>query len=182
MDQQWTSYADRSQSNRLSRYAPQTLATQQPLHRDQNFSAATKQDHYQSPAIASHAATTSLSTPSGAQGRGMDHNGDGDGDIPMEDADPFSKPKHSARPDHQRISSTQFVQQEESAAARRYSPMNLSPSSPYAASPQQLGPTSYASYTPQTQSRQSPTRSQSYMSPTQSYYASSGQLRSMYTL
>lgn len=101
--------------------------------------------------------------------------GDGDGDVAMEDADPY-KPKYSAGAQRpiaaQRPSQPSYLQQhEDSAAARRYSPMNLSPTSPYAA---------YSSFTPQAQaqshaqppnSRQSPTRTNPYMSPPASYYS-----------
>lgn len=113
-----------------------------------------------------------LASPAGPQGRIPEYNGDGDGDVPMEDADPYNKPKYASRANHQHRHSQQFVQQEESAAARRYSPMNLSPTSPYGASPQQQSQNTYTSFTPQTQSnRQSPTRSNPYISPPQSYYS-----------
>ena len=78
--------------------------------------------------------------------------GDNDGDRVMEDADPYNRHKYSAR------SPTQKAAYLDSTAARRYSPMNTSPTSPYVTSPTQ--------YTPQ-QSRQSPTRHM-YSSPTQS--------------
>jgi len=110
--------------------------------------------------------------------------GDGDGDVAMEDVDPY-KSKYSAGVSAQRPAPGQrppqpyLAQHEESAAARRYSPMSLSPTSPYAATGQQGGP-AYASFTPQAQaqthappsgSRQSPTRSNPYMSPPASYYS-----------
>lgn len=113
-----------------------------------------------------------LPSPGGPQGRVVEYNGDGDGDVPMEDADPYNKPRYASRANHQNRHSQHFVQQEESAAARRYSPMNLSPTSPYVASSQPPAQSTYTSFTPQTQtSRQSPTRSNPYMSPPQSYYS-----------
>ncbi len=113
-----------------------------------------------------------ISSPAGPQSRGADYAGDVDGDVPMEDADPYNKHKYTSRPNHQHRNSAQYVTQEESAAARRYSPMNLSPSSPYGASPQQPSQNSASSYTPQSQSnRQSPTRSHPYITPSHSYYS-----------
>jgi dual specificity protein kinase YAK1 len=104
---------------------------------------------------------------------------DGDGDVPMEDADPYNKPKYAAsRPNHQHRHSQQFIQQGTSEAARRYSPMNLSPQSPYNGSAQQgtqQAAQGYTSFSPQAQgSRQSPTRSNPYISPPNSYYSPPG--------
>ena len=118
-----------------------------------------------------------LPSPGGSLtlGRSADYN-DRDGDVAMEDADPY-KPKYggASRPHHQSRHSQQFLQQEESAAARRYSPMNLSPTSPYSANPQQGGQT-YTSFTPQAaqNNRSSPTRSNPYMSTPNSYYSPPG--------
>lgn len=161
MDQQhWTPYNESTaSSNRQSRYAPQTLPSQQGY----------------SPANSSNRAPPTSAAPQ-PQARSGGGYGDTDGDITMEDADLY-KPKHAsqnvARSSHQRLPSN--VQQEESAAARRYSPMNLSPSSPFGAAPQQQQPShpAYTSYTPQTSSRTSPTRASSYIASTNSsFYAS----------
>jgi len=128
-----------------------------------------KQDTYATP---SRQNSIPLQSPGGTQGRGPEYN-DGDGDVPMEDA---YKPRlNMARPTQQQRHSQQFIQQEESAAARRYSPMNLSPTSPYSGNPQQGGQ-SYTSFTPQAQAqtqsnRQSPTRNNPYISPPNSYYS-----------
>lgn len=171
MDQPWSPYVDSSVSNRQPRYAPHALATPQHSQRDPNAPATAKQETFTSPIMPSRTASMALASPAGPQGRISEYNGDGDGDVPMEDADPYNKPKYTSRANHQHRHSQQFVQQEESAAARRYSPMNLSPTSPYGASPQQSQNT-YTSFTPQTQSnRQSPTRSNPYISPPQSYYS-----------
>ena len=93
-----------------------------------------------------------------------------DGDVAMEDADPYNRLKYPTRPHHAHRPSNQYLT-EESAAARRYSPMNaFSPTSPYTTSPQQSTHSSYSAYTPQSLSaRQSPTRSNPYTSPTQQY-------------
>ncbi|KAI4133984.1 MAG: hypothetical protein LQ347_001902 [Umbilicaria vellea] len=98
----------------------------------------------------------------------------GDGDIAMEDADPYNRMKYPSRPSHSHRASAQYLSQEDSAAARRYSPMkNLSPSSPYANSPQQSAHNAYGPYSGQnTSARQSPTRSNAYSAQSQSFYVS----------
>ncbi|KAK8192524.1 dual specificity protein kinase yak1 [Zalaria obscura] len=105
---------------------------------------------------------------------------DNDGDRLMEDADPYNKQKYAqSRPQSQRNSSHYLPTQAEdaatSSAARRYSPMNTSPTSPYVTSPNALGSSHYNSFTPQHQrqsSHQSPTRSNSYNTQSQGYYSS----------
>jgi dual specificity protein kinase YAK1 len=169
MDQEWTPNMEDAGPNRNTRYAPQTIPSQQFTQRDINPASAVKQESYSQPPLAHRTPSLPLASPSLPQGRGADYNGDGDGDIRMEDVDQYGKSRQTSRAGHSRMPSTQLAQ-EESAAARRYSPMNLSPSSPYAATPQQG--TGYQSYSPSGQNRLSPTRSNSYMSPTNHYYAS----------
>lgn len=97
---------------------------------------------------------------------------DGNGDVPMQDADPYGNMKYPMRPHHQQHLSGSRVPslhspQEPSAAAQRYSPMEtLSPSSPYGAS--QQGQNQFGS--PAGTQRQSPTRPGNFSSPS-SYYA-----------
>lgn len=153
-------------ANRNARYAPQTVPSQQYTQRDMH-SSAVKQEGYAQPSLTQRTPSMPLTSPGAPPSRGAEYNGDGDGDIRMEDADQSGRAKQGARSGHARLPSTQLAQ-EESAAARRYSPMNLSPSSPYSAGP---GGASYQSYSPSGQSRLSPTRSNSYMSPNH-YYAS----------
>jgi len=173
MDQQWSPYTEAAAASRQPRYAPLSMTTPQHAPRDPNGAHQIKQDPYASPSAPSRTNSMPLASPGGQPSRGADYN-DGDGDVRMEDADPYNKPKHaSARAAQQQRQSQQFIQQEESAAARRYSPMNLSPTSPYNGSAQQGGQT-YTSFTPQAQaqgSRQSPTRNNPYMSPPNSYYS-----------
>jgi dual specificity protein kinase YAK1 len=163
MDQQhWTPYQDNSASaaSRQSRYAPQPSASHP------NSAPLSPQDHY-------------LATPMSSRSTHLRDDmtySDRDGDIKMEDADPY-KPKiaspHLSHGSHQRMPSS--VQQEESAAARRYSPMNLSPASPFPQQQQQQPPQQqqqqYTSYTPSGSSRASPVRN-SYVPSNSSYYAS----------
>lgn len=170
MESQWTAYTDQP-SNRQARYAPQDVNTPQQASRDTTAQGMMKQEAY-TPSIPSRAASMQLNSPAGQHGRSADYNGDGDGDVPMEDADPYNKAKYPSRPMHQQRHSQQFIQQEESAAARRYSPMNLSPTSPYISSPQPPGANSYGNFSPQAPgSRQSPSKSNPYISPPQSYYS-----------
>jgi len=94
----------------------------------------------------------------------------GDGDIAMEDADPYNRMKYPSRPAHARNPSASLLSGEDSSAARRYSPMNtstLTPSSPYAATPQT---SSYGAYSPSGSARQSPSRApKGFSSPSQPY-------------
>lgn len=181
MDQQWTAYSEAPGASRQTRYAP---PPSQATQRDASAPAQLKQDPYASPSAPSRSSTSALRSPSQPSSRGPDFN-DNDGDVKMEDADPY-KPKYNTsttRPSHQQRHSQQFLQQEESVAARRYSPMNMSPTSPYSAATQQGGQ-NYTSFTPQVQSqsnRASPTRNNlnnPYMSPPNSYYSPPGTLRS----
>lgn len=173
MDQQWTAYSEAPDANRQARYAPHGTTPSQQTPRDAGASAQLKQQNpYASPSAPSRSSTIALQSPSQPGSRGPDFN-DNDGDVKMEDADPYKPKYNTQRPSHQQRQSQQFLQQEESAAARRYSPMNMSPTSPYSAGTQHGGQ-SYTSFTPQVQSssnRASPTRTNPYMSPPNSYYS-----------
>lgn len=171
MDQQWQPYSD-MQGNRQARYSHST--PQQPQQPQQ-------QQQPQPPAGFSYEAYQTPSVPSNSQSMGASpavtpqiREYTGDGDIAMEDADPYNRMKYPSRPSHPHRVSGQYLSQEDSAAARRYSPMkNLSPSSPYANSPQQTAHNAYGFYGgPNTSARQSPTRLNAYSAQPQSYYAS----------
>ena len=129
------------------------------------------QDGYTPSSLAGRRQPMSITSPTVPNPQGDFVGGDGDGDIAMEDADPY-RPKYPTRPAHSRQHSSQQMIQEDSAAARRYSPMNLSPASPYNATSAQSMQAVYNSYSPNTQSRNSPTRQHAYMAPQQSYYSS----------
>lgn len=187
MDSQWASYVENPPATRQTRYyaAPPNLTSPQHHQRDppaqsqpRQDSAGkqdpyAKQDPYTTPSIASRAASMQISSPPVQVQRSHSyHNGDNDGDVPMEDADPY-KPRYAAKSAQPSRTSTAYVQEQEaSAAARRYSPMNLSPSSPYGPAAQQNA-ANYSSFSPQS-TCQSPTRSNPYMSPPQSYYSPPG--------
>ena len=159
MDQNWQSTTDMS-NNQQVRYVHG-----QSQH-SRNYSGSAQQpqsligfsyESYQTPKLPSHPQSLAAS-PAGTPRARQEFSGDGD--IAMDDADPYNKMKYPSRPGHAHRSSTQFLSQEESAAARRYSPMKtLTPSSPYTTSPQQPGHSTYSAYAPQSISaRQSPTR------------------------
>lgn len=161
------------------RQVPQThsLATPQ---RDQPPPTATPAKYEAYNSRLSRAPSLSVSSPpESRQSYRMDYK-DNDGDRLMEDADPYNKQKYAqSRPQSQRNSSHYLPTQAEdaatSSAARRYSPMNTSPTSPYVTSPNALGSSHYNSFTPQHQrqsSHQSPTRSNSYNTQSQGYYSS----------
>ena len=168
MEPQWTAYSD-TPSARYSH----TMQSPPHASRDPAVSSQMKHDSYATP--------SRQNSNAGSVARGPDYN-DGDGDVPMEDAYKprlnMARPGQQHQPQPQQPHSQQYMQQhEESAAARRYSPMNLSPTSPYSANPQQGGQT-YTSFNPQAQqqaqtqtSRQSPSRTNPYMSPPSSYYS-----------
>lgn len=175
--QQWVEHEDSTPAERQNRYAPPPHSSLNTTpQRDINSAAAAQQyEAYNSPSIASRAASMTISSPPGeTRPRIMDYNGDIDGDMPMEDADPYNRQKYSSRPTAQsnRYSSQFLPTQDDgssSRAAAKYSPMNTSPTSPGLSSPQQqLGSHPYASYTPQqTSARQSPSRPNPYATPAQ---------------
>ncbi|KAI9709773.1 MAG: dual specificity protein kinase yak1 [Bogoriella megaspora] len=158
--QQWSPYNTADGTQRQQRYQPHPLATATtPQQANRDISSANNFDAYGSPSISSRAASMTISSQGNSQSRGMMYNGDGDGDLTMEDVDPY-KQRQPTRPANPNRHSSQFL--EESTAARRYSPMNTSPSSPY--SPQQPGYGSLNSIGIQQSSsrRQSPTRTNPY--------------------
>jgi dual specificity protein kinase YAK1 len=167
MDQQWPPNMESQASSRQQRYAPQTVPSHQYAPRDLNSAPSRQSESYAQPPLTNRTTTIPMKSPGMPQSRGPEH-GDGDGDISMEDADYYNnKQRQTASRGHARMPSAQLAQ-EESAAAKRYSPMNLSPSSPYAVgTPQQPAYTGYNA-----QNRASPVRSNSYISSTQGYYAS----------
>ena len=167
---------------------PSTSAAPPTAYNPASGASPVKYDAYGTPSIASRTANLSLSTPAGTgthtprdTSMAYKHNGDLDGDMPMEDADPYNKQKYSRSATNSNRNSQYLpanLDDGTSRAAARYSPMNTSPTSPYLPAPQQqqqqAGGNQYSSYTPQQSARQSPTRQNPYASPTSSqrYYAS----------
>ena len=170
MDPHWQTYATEPTSHRQPRY-PQS--GQQPMN------GSAQQQHPHAPAYGydSYAAS---SMPSQSQSMvaspiGTPHHRgySADGDVTMEDADPYNKMKYPSRPSHQQRSSGQFLGQQEPSGARRYSPVKaLSPSSPYTPGSGHPGQSPYGGpYSSQNPSaRQSPTRTSHLSTPSQSAY------------
>ncbi|KAI9853134.1 MAG: dual specificity protein kinase yak1 [Vezdaea acicularis] len=167
---QFQSYNDGAASRKPAR---QNTAGPQPP-------AGFSYEPYQSPSTATASHSMGNATVATTQTPAAEFNGDGD--VAMQDADLYNRSKYPSRPSHMHhLSATssraggQYAPQEESAAARRYSPMDaLSPTSPYTSNSQQPSQNSY-NYTPQGHSnRQSPTRSSGHhASPSNSYYSPS---------
>lgn len=141
----------------------------QPAQAPAQAPAGFKYDQYQG-GLNSHASSSATSPVTTPQLR------DNNGDVPMADAnDPYASMRMPMRPHHSTHvssgsrSSTLHSPQEPSAAAQRYSPMEvLSPTSPYA----KAGASQFSA--PPT-TRQSPTRSADYHSPQSPYYQNSRQ-------
>ncbi|KAI1131495.1 kinase-like domain-containing protein [Nemania abortiva] len=169
---QWQGYQDASGAPRRyngtgqmtpNREYPQQQSGQ--AHAPAGF----KYDQYQG-AINSHPAQSNVASPAATPR-------DGNGDVPMQDVhDPYSAMKYPMRPHHQSHlsggggrSSNLHSPAEPSAAAQRYSPMEvLSPTSPYGS---KVASNQGQFSTPHSQ-RQSPTRSD--YPPTSPYYGRQG--------
>ena len=164
MDQQYAEMA----GSRQARFAS-AQHSNGSAHQHQHSQSGYGYEAYQSPSLPSQPQSMAVSPIGTPQTRGYVS---GDGDIAMEDADPYNRMKYPSRPSHQHQRSGQYLSQEDSSAARRYSPMKATPSSPYASSSQQSSQSPYGHYASQsTSARQSPTRSNHYSAPSQSNYA-----------
>ena len=168
MDQQY--HPNMDPSGRPPRYAQQNSKDYNGMAQQQQTPSGFAYESYQTPTIPSHPQSKTAS-PTGTPNI-RDYTGDGD--IAMEDADPYNRMKYPSRPGHAQRPSAQFIPQDDGIVGRRYSPMKtLSPSSPYTASPQQSNHTSYGSYAQNTSARQSPTRSHAFPpTSSQAYYPS----------
>lgn len=177
MDQNWQPYTDVAAASRQGRY-PQTTG-QQPANGSAQHQPQSGYSYeaYQTPSVPSQPQSMAVSPIGTPRTRAYS----GDGDVAMEDADPYNRMKYPSRPTHSQRPSSQYLGQEDSSAARRYSPMKaLSPSSPYAPSSQQSSQSPYGHYPSQsTSARQSPTRSNHYSTPSQSYYSTPSESPSM---
>ncbi|KAJ4292150.1 dual specificity protein kinase yak1 [Collariella sp. IMI 366227] len=178
--EQWQAYSDPSGAGQQRRYnssnqmSPRDYGTaaQPPAQQQQQPPAGFKYDQYPgglNPHQSASSATSPLASP---------HLRDGNGDVPMQDShDTYAALNNSAkypmRPHHQHHLSqsgrTANLQQEPSAAAQRYSPMEvMSPTSPYGSKS-----ASANQFAQQPSQRQSPTRPQDYApQQQQSYYGS----------
>lgn len=119
------------------------------------------------PSIGSNSKPVSMASSPVATPRSRDYVTETD--TTMEDADPYNRAKYPTRSSHHSRASSQFLTNEESSAARRYSPMNiLSPSGPYNSSPGK-SQNSYGFPGAPNNSRWSPTRTSIYSSAPQAY-------------
>ncbi|KAI1168544.1 kinase-like domain-containing protein [Nemania serpens] len=168
---QWQGYQDASGAPRRYNGTGQITPNreyppQQPAQA--HSSAGFKYDQYQT-AINPHSGQSSVASPAATPR-------DGNGDVPMQDVhDPYSAMKYPMRPHHQsHLSGSSrpanlHSPPEPSAAAQRYSPMEvLAPASPYGSKVA----SSQAQFSTSHSQRQSPTRSD-YPS-TSPYYSRQG--------
>jgi dual specificity protein kinase YAK1 len=157
--------------NGNSQMSPREFGSSGQPHAAQQPPAGFKYDNYQgglNPHQASPSATSPLASP---------HIRDGNGDVPMPDShDSYmgqnpNSATYPLRPHHQHhlsSSRTASLQQEPSAAAQRYSPMEvMSPTSPYG--PKSAGANHFSQQPAQ---RQSPTRPSEYAPQQIPYYSS----------
>lgn len=170
MDQQWQTYSD--SRARYSHTGPQQQSRDMNNGSGQPQSASSGYGYeaYHTPSVPSNPQSMATS-PTGTPRTRMYT---GDGDVAMEDADPYNRLKYPSRPSHQHRVSAPYIPQEDSSAARRYSPMKaLSPSNHYPQTPQQQSQGSFGAYSSHsTSARQSPTRPNAYSTPSQNYYPS----------
>ena len=172
MDQQWQAFSDtrgrhpHATSQQHLREMNNGSSQQPPPQSGYGYEA------YQTPSVPSHPQSMAVSPIGTPRAR----NFTGDGDVVMEDADPYNRLKYPSRPNHQHRASAPYLPNEDSSAARRYSPMKaLSPSNHFPQTPQQQSQSSLGAYNSQnTSARQSPTRSNAYSTPSQNYYPSPG--------
>lgn len=177
MESQWQNYSSDPTAHRQTRYPANAQAQQHHLngsaHQQQPNPGQFGYDAYQAPAIPSQNQSMTNS-PTTAQHR---RRISGDGDVAMEDADPYNKMKYPSRPSHQQKSSGQFLNQQGVPSGSRYSPVKaLSPSSPYTPSSAQATQNPYGPFSSHnTSARQSPTRASHLSTPSQSNYTSAGE-------
>ena len=179
--EQWQAFSDTSTNHNRPYHIMSQHQQQQPRDlkaagQQQSPAAGSSYEPYQSSHPPSQAQSTAASPVGASYTRPGGYNGDGD--VAMQDADPYAKGKVTAKSNHQHRASLsasrnalQFGPHEESSAARKYSPMDtMSPSSPYPTGYQQpFQPTTVS----QSSHRQSPTRPNSYSSSPQTYYGTS---------
>ena len=170
--EQWQAYNDPASAGGQRRYnGNAATSSQMSSPRDFGASAPTQNPAQQPPAGFKYdnyqgGLNPHQTPPSATSPMASPNLRDGNGDVPMQDShDPYAGLSNSAkypmRPHHQHHLSTgraANLQQEPSAAAQRYSPMEvLSPTSPYGP---KMG--SAGQFTQQPSQRQSPTRSSDY--------------------
>lgn len=166
MEPRWAPY--NSPGDRHSRTTAQQQATSHQPQHDANGSAGWFRD-----GLESHASRSSLhASARGIPSIGVSHSSsrrgysfDGDGDTPMEDADPFNNQKYSANPSQAQgpRPSSQYLPTDNTFVARRSPLLQQSPPTQYPGSPPGTHANPYAPFTPlPPSSRASPTRPPMY--------------------
>ena len=181
MDQRWNQQHDNGIYGGTPRYTgAMTFDEQQGL----TSPTRQRQDPYSPSGVPGGPASRSMSHPVLVNGNSPAE------DVNMDDAeDPYNSQKYQdldypSISGHRSRPSSQYIpqpQSEESAAARRYSPMKLSPTSPDPANANR-----YTSYTPNSTkplaSAQTPTRPSFYPTHSQSYHGSPSTFSLFYTV
>jgi len=124
----------------------------QPTSLQEGFAYESKYEPYQRSLAHANMAAMNANVSISSQ----EYPRNGETDVQMEDADPYNRSKYPSRPSHHHRLSAQYMQ--ESSAAQRYSPLNISSTGSHVSSPnsQQTSSFNYNIQTPT--SRQSPTR------------------------
>ena len=166
MDETWNNYppaAGHRQSQGSAGNPPQQREARNGSSHRPQASSGLAYEAYHAPTSTSHSQDSSMST---TRSRAFSV----DQDVTMEDADPYNRTKYPSRTSHQRKPSGHYLANEDSSAARRYSPMKaLSPGGPYS-NPQTPNQGIYNSYnSPDVSARQSPTRANYFSTPSQTY-------------
>ena len=176
MDSQWQPYGSEHSSHRQPRY-PQSVQQQAngAAQQQQAVPSTIGYESYQSSTVQSQSQSMADSPIGTPHRRGYS----ADGDVAMEDADPYNKMKYPSRPTHQQRPSGQYLGQQDPSGGRRYSPVKaLSPSSPYTPISGQASQSPYGHYSSQsTSARQSPTRTSHLSTPSHSAYATPSKSR-----
>lgn len=157
MDPRWTPYTP--PRDRQARAAIGSLSSPHKQQQDSNGSTAWTYDVYQPSPPAAYASTLSAAPIHPSQGSTTGFGTDGD--LPMEDADPFNNQKYATRSSqpHRSRPSSQHLLADDSLATRLYSPLHPSLTNPYPGSSPGTSSTQFATFTPLTSStRHSPTR------------------------
>lgn len=187
MDQQWQPYSD-SSMGRPGQFNNGHATHSQPVPKygggqpqpQHQLPVGYTYESYQTPGAVGKAPTTASNSKTVSMASSPSVPGTReyipDPDTHMEDADPYNRAKYPTKQGHTRASSQYLANaNEESSAARRYSPMNiLSPSLPYnnSGSPSKTQSTYGFPPSGSTSARQSPTRMNNYSSPPQQTYQS----------
>ena len=134
MDETWSNYPNAGGSRQPGGSAGnmQQQQQQQQQRDTRNASSHRPQPSTGGEYEAYHAPTSSAYTQGSPMATSRSRAYSTDQDVSMEDADPYNRTKYPSRSSHQRRPSGHYLTNEDSSAARRYSPMKaLSPGGQY---------------------------------------------------